>query len=440
MRFPLVLTGWTSLPKIPTALSEVTVGTTLQTISDSDQTMPPEGLQALDRLLQRAFNPLTLFESDQTLQGRLAEMLARPASANRVQEAHPNMSPHKMHAAGEYPIVPFGKPPESENDSDIPRPLTLQEVQNLLVKLRKQLTKITNVKARLSMKYYGEPGKLSEQLMAIPFKNTLSKADQNSHDWHKALEITAAILHLIGRRLVEEREYQSAMEYFTQAMIHYSALDASAYVGWIDGICADMDKVPTETKSQLSVHHRKALTIWNLQETFNAYRNEFMSESGRYVFMPPMYSSEPIVKSVELPARQTYQPEEGVLISKQFEVFWKKMSWGQRFLLGRPLNRIRASGNYSAAGLLDTIAWHASRKQWDAAFVNRWITKAIYALDSVLREDENLILARLVIDQHTFTYGGVLGHSDDFVLFASEENLPNEAQGVQVYFLFVESV
>lgn len=441
MRTSLVLAGWTAVP-----------ATTTMGQAGPVRSFTPENMQTLADALQRASNPLTLFESDSQLQTRLTEMLAREGG-NIDREIGPEQRTGGLHTSGEYPIVPAGsgsKPPEKE-DFDIPGPMTLAQVNILLDRVRMKLSDVPLVREVLQTKFTEDMSKLGEQIMAIPFKNVLAVEEQKNRAWQRALEIVAALLHLLGRRLLAEKEYEMAMEYFTQAMVHYTALDDSAYIGWIDGICVDMDKVPQEVLPPLAREKPEGLPMWDLQEAFREYRHEFMSASGRYVFIPPPYVSEPVsqtrvsqtrvsqtplLRSFSVTTGRPYIPEPGTVISKRFEVYWNRMPLTQRFLLHRPLGRIRQSGNHYAAGLLDAIAWNASRKLFDPTFVHRWITKAIYALDTVLREDETLQLARMTIDGHIFTYGGALGHAKDFVLFADEDHLPKEAKGVQVYFIF----
>lgn len=339
-----------------------------------------------------------------------------------------------------YPLVPVRRGKLFADKPEKIGPIPLHEVQFLLVRLRDRLRNVGNVKMTLALRLPHEPGTLLEQLMAIPFKNTLEGNERGRREWHKVLEITAGVLHLVGRRLAEEGEYRTAMECLTQAMTHYAHLDEAAYTGWIEGIGEDMDNIPPEERwSPSFAARKKGIAPWDLQRYFEAYQREFMTESGRYVFMNPACGKDPVFRSPSFPVQRAYLPEEGTLVSRRFQDVWRKMPLSRRFLLSRPLGRIRGSENRNAAGLLDTIAWRAARHRFDFNVALQWITKAIHALDTVLREDPEVAFARLVIDGHTFTYGGLLGHSDQFALWCDDIRLPKTAAGVEVYFLPVIS-
>lgn len=363
----------------------------------------------------------------------VAEAVAKAralSSSQRIGPAHYDDRYLAVSDSGDYPIVPAGKGLPA--NIDITQHLSmLEEVERVLEAAKKRMSGVTNVAMTLKLKEPGLVARFQDLLLGIPLKQHISQQPR-ARNWHILLEETAAVLHILGRRLYLEGEYRAALDFLNRSLGHYLSLDVGLYEGWIQGVQANIRDLPSQVSGE-----RKIRIPFTLTAALEAYRREFMTESGRYSFAPPSHPVEdifgpPDFRNVQGLQREIVSSPSSLpaipVVRNVFEEEWEKLSWGRRLLLSRPLYRLRAAENQSAMEILSQMTWWMRKKSMNPIMMEKMIGKAIHVLDVFLNRSPRDTVAQIVVEGFPITHPHYVRRQEEFIFYDAIE-------GVDVYYI-----
>lgn len=263
-------------------------------------------------------------------------------------------------------------------------------------------------------------------LMAIPSGMDVAVKPDEKVLWHDLWREAAAMMHLIGRRLLEEGHSPMAMALMLRAEALVLSLEDRNREEWAALIRREIVEMPAvheySSRPTLPVV-RKTLGLWRLESAMALYAREMEMRSPTdpiEILSPPRPPGS--VSQADIPTAE--------MVLGPFESAWREMGEGRTILLEGAVDRVFKIYNPAAITMLDQVVRVSEAAGFDKTAVEILLSKAIRTLDAVLQVNRNVIVFRMKIGG--MRIDNVASRTDAMLVrWGGRRPLP---EGVEVYY------
>lgn len=259
-------------------------------------------------------------------------------------------------------------------------------------------------------------------LLAVPSaeEQKISEAEQMA--WGRVWFEAASMLHVTGRRLLDEGFHRLSMEMLLRSLVQFYGWDGDDKENRAAAVRADMARIPPVYKTDEPTRSPdRILERWSLQEALRNYFATFgkpEAEEGRLDEEEPL----PVTDPSKIP---TVEIKDG-----PFESEWKAMTTLRRVALRAAMDRVYKIYSPSTITLLDTIVRFSRAHFQPTEKIHDFLGRAIRALDIMLANDKKIIILKMSIDGFNFPNVGAVRPS---LLSEWEGEMPLPS-GVKIFY------